>query len=157
MSWWPCAAGVQLLAQINQRFPNRDKSSDGAIGDVAHSGRTSDHNPAPSFAGEHGSRLDPSTPPGCVRARDIDEDFTGPDDPLANRLLAEMIASNDPRFRYFIFEGLIYSRTGSAYFRQLPYNGPNAHEHHIHISFSRLGDHDGTPFNLPSLSVKEEA
>ena len=144
-AWWPCAAALRLRAQVNAKWPKRDRRSDGMVGDLAHASRKSDHNPAPD-----------STPPGCVRAIDIDEDFTGPDDPLANKLLIQLLALNDPRIKYAIFESCIYSRKpgGDGNYSVRPYNGPNKHAHHIHVSFSPLGDHDATPFVLPVLEVE---
>ena len=59
MSWKPVAGIPTLQAQVNKRWPNRDKASDGVKGDAAHAARTSDHNPD--------SR-------GYVHAMDIDED-----------------------------------------------------------------------------------
>ncbi len=40
-----CAAGVTLRNQVNRAFPNRDRRSDGWVGDSSHSARKSDHNP----------------------------------------------------------------------------------------------------------------
>jgi hypothetical protein len=139
-AWWLCAAGVRLRNQINARWPERDHTSDGSIGDASHLAVTSDHNPAPS-----------STPPWVVRAIDIDEDFTTTDDERANQLVAQIIKLDDARVAYIIFEGVIYRRrthwVGAVYY------GRNAHKHHIHVSFSPLGDRDDKAFALPILEV----
>ncbi len=55
-----CKAGQQMREQFDDTFPDRDRRSDGWIGDTRHSTRSSDHNPDWS-----------STPP-YVRAIDVD-------------------------------------------------------------------------------------
>ncbi len=55
-----CKAGQQLREQIDDAFPDRDRTSDGWIGDAKHAARKSDHNP---------------TDEGIVRAIDIDADL----------------------------------------------------------------------------------
>ena len=151
-AWWLCAAGVRLRAQINLRWPNRDHSSDGAIGDTAHMSKFSGHNPATAdnWARQR-CEFPPSDPPGAVRAIDIDEDFTCIDDERANKFLAQLIKLDDPRVAYAIFEGIKYVRT--RHWIGEVYRGRNPHAHHIHISFTPAGDHDGTPFALPILEV----
>ncbi len=54
---------IQLREQADDAYPDRDRKSDGTIGDAKHSTRKSDHNP------------DPDT--GYVRAIDLDADFNG--------------------------------------------------------------------------------
>ena len=136
ISWRLSAAAFRLRDEVNAMFPKRDKKSDGALGDVRHSARESDHNPDAD---------------GWVRAIDIDEDLNGKDgsDPVsANRLAAAIveIGKQDIRLKYVIFEGQIWSRT----YRWKPqkYTGPNAHLHHIHVSFTSAGDMDASPFGL---------
>ncbi len=55
-----CKAGQQLREQFDDTFPDRDRRSDGWLGDQRHSTRPSQHNP------------DPKT--GIVSAIDVDRD-----------------------------------------------------------------------------------
>ena len=140
MSWWLSKAAEQLRKEVNTLWPKRDKKSDGAKGDDAHAARKSDHNPDPN-----------STPPGVVRAIDIDEDLNGKDgsDPvIANRLVAQLVrlAPADGRIKYIIFEGKIWSATSQ--WKARPYSGPNAHMKHIHVSFTEIGDNSSRRFGL---------
>lgn len=129
MAWRVARCLDQLLAQLNQLAPNRDKSSDGSIGDAAHASRDSDHNP---WYG-----------PGIVTARDFTHD---PADGLDCQWLADtLVRSGDPRIKYIIWNRRIWqSNTGWK-----PYNGPNPHTKHLHLSAvaSALCD-DPRPWNL---------
>ncbi|MEO6333626.1 MAG: peptidoglycan-binding domain-containing protein [Pyrinomonadaceae bacterium] len=131
MSWRLAKSLIQLRSQINEVFPARDKESDGSIGDTAHSNRRSDHNPNIN---------------GVVTAIDVDRDFNDGHD--GRELVSALIASDDPRIKYIIFERQI-SQTGNVS-RWSPYFGKNAHNHHVHISISasaKLYD-DSTPWRL---------
>ena len=133
-----CAAGVRLRKQVNNAYPDRDKSSDGWIADARHlAAGTSDHIPDSA---------------GWVRALDLDRDLHGKPKPdempyLANQLRA--LAKSDGRISYIIFAGKIASRR--SLWRWVKYRGVNPHKSHIHVSFTKKGDEDGTPFNLPLL------
>ncbi len=131
MSWRLAKGLIQLRQQINEAFPDRDKSSDGSIGDAAHRNRVSDHNPNAA---------------GVVTAIDIDRDFNDGHD--GRELVSALVAARDPRIKYVIFERQI-SVTGDIT-RWKPYHGQNAHNHHVHISISAtktLYD-DPRPWNL---------
>ena len=54
-----CKAGIQLREQVDDMYMDRDRKSDGWIGDTRHSARKSDHNPDKN---------------GIVRALDLDAD-----------------------------------------------------------------------------------
>lgn len=120
MTAYLAPALTQLRDEVNARYPGRDKTSDGWIGDPAHAARVSDHNPDPD-----------SIPPGVVRALDIDitPDGTTNSD-LATDLLTVTIG--DPRTWYVIHAGKIYSRTYGWTARV--YTGLNPHDGHVHIS-----------------------
>ena len=132
-----CKAGQQLRLQVDDSFPDRDRTSDGWIGDARHASRPSDHNPDEQ---------------GIVRAIDIDRDLSGKAKPDFAPDFADQIrlcAKRDGRISYIIFNGRIASNKKSWAWRA--YDGINSHKHHIHISFTKKGDADGSFFNIPMI------
>ncbi|EHR62623.1 hypothetical protein [Saccharomonospora cyanea] len=137
MSWRVARSLLTLREQINDRYPNRNKASDGTIGDADHRNRTSDHNP---WYG-----------PGIVTALDITHDPANGVD--IDRLTDELAASRDPRIKYVIANDLIMSGAGGpSPWTWREYYGANEHTRHFHLSVvaSPLCD-DDSPWNLPSL------
>jgi hypothetical protein len=134
-----CKAGETLREQVNERYPSRDKTSDGWIADARHiAAGTSDHIPSPKT--------------GCVFAIDVDKDLSGKSKPDLMPYLADQIrecAKTDGRISYVIFDGKIASSKKGWAWR--PYSGINAHRHHCHISFTPKGDEDGKKFAIPLL------
>ena len=110
MNYYLAPSLVALRGEINARWPNRDKTSDGWIGDTAHSSRVSDHNPDEK---------------GCVYAIDVDIDGIN-----IQRVLNAAVG--DPRVWYVIYNRIIRSRTYD--WQPRAYTGSNPHDHHIHIS-----------------------
>lgn len=132
-----CKAGQQLRLQVDDCFPDRDRTSDGWIGDSRHSARSSDHNPDEQ---------------GIVRAIDIDRDLSGKAKPDLMPDLADQIryaAKSDKRIAYIIFNGKIAS--GKSLWRWVAYRGINPHVKHCHISFTKKGDTDSSFFNIPMI------
>lgn len=103
---------VELRDEIDEKWPKRDKASDGWVGDTSHQARKSDHNPDWASG-------------GVVRALDIDVDGI---DRL--KLVKELIG--DPRVWYVISNRIIYSRTYGWAARR--YTGSNPHTSHVHVS-----------------------
>jgi hypothetical protein len=138
---------VVLRNEINKAYPLRDKTSDGSLGNASHSSRLSDHNPD--------SRR-------VVCAIDVDEDLKGSANKvyprfnsgqpakaaLVDRLLTLAKAGKLPQLRYVIYERKIYqARNG---FAARAYTGPNAHDHHVHVSVYHEPRHADrkAPWNL---------
>lgn len=135
--WRLARALEQLRDEVNDRFPNRSKRSDGTIGDAAHATRDSDHNPWVSDG----------TGIGVVTAIDITHDPAAGFD--AQRLVDHLTkSSHDRRIKYVIFNRRIYSSyatSGYPAWAARAYSGPNPHDKHVHISVeSRPGDYDDT-------------
>ena len=136
MSWYLAPSLDNLRDEVNARWPNRSKRSDGTIGDPAHAARVSDHNP--------NSR-------GSVNAIDITADGIDP-----SYLIRK--ASAHPSTAYIIYNRFIYSRRYG--WEQKPYSGSNPHTTHVHISIQQNRDAEwnetrwfrgtGTPFPLPT-------
>lgn len=141
MSWKPVAGIPTLQAQVNKRWPNRDKASDGVKGDAAHAARPSDHNPD--------SR-------GYVHAVDIDEDLRGSKHDarwLADQLIAypRGKVGGSARFKNIVYENQVASGTYPKHFWTWR-NGDYGHTKHMHISFSNVGENDGNAFAVPILN-----
>jgi hypothetical protein len=133
-------AAIQLREQFDDTFPDRDRRSDGWIGDARHASRPSDHNP------------DPKT--GVVRATDTDRDVHKSGKPdlmpdVADQL--RILAKRDKRISYIIFAGKIAS--SKSLWRWRTYTGINKHDHHCHVSFNSKGDEDSSFFNIPLLGA----
>ena len=132
-------AAVQLREQIDDSFPDRDRTSDGWIGDTRHAHRKSDHNPDAQ---------------GWVRAIDIDRDlFKGskpdimPD--LADQLRAACKSKSEKRISYIIFDGRIASPILGWRWRK--YTGANKHTKHMHVSFKKEADNAGAFYQVSML------
>ena len=137
-------AGETLRAAVNAHYPDRDKRSDGWVADARHvKAGTSDHiaDPSANF---------------IVRAIDFDRDLHGVPKPDEMPYLADQIRlaakAGDKRISYVIFAGKIASSKKGWAWRI--YEGINKHDHHCHISFTKQGDEDGSPFNIPLLGGK---
>lgn len=140
-----------LRSQANARWPNRDRSSDGWIGDTSHSARKSDHNPdwdAP------GARR------GIVRAYDLDEDLDGnPGDNGAELAwwVDHLVRTRDPRIAYLIYEGRICSSTVAPWTWR-KYTGSNAHKKHVHVSIrhTAAAENDTRPWFPTTATAPQE-
>lgn len=115
--WKLAPSLVDLIDEVDARWPNRKRTSDGSIGDNAHAARTSQHNP---------DRDDDPMPAGYVSALDITKDSAAQMEEIRKKLIA------DPRTWYVIHRGRMWSRTRG--FREEPYYGTNAHTEHLHVS-----------------------
>lgn len=137
-SWFVAPALKTLFAEVNDRWPDRDKSTDGTIGDAAHSSRDSQHNP----------NDDPkdAVPDGAVTAADIDKDGIN-----VNVLLNKLIG--DERVWYVIHNRTIWSKTYGWKARR--YNGSNPHTSHIHVSLaqSKAAVNSKKAWGLKAVSV----
>jgi len=139
MTPWLSKAAKQLRDQVDTWFPDRcTKSPEGWLGDSRHANRKSDHNPD-KF--------------GCVRGLDLNSRLESSDS-LAPYLADQirLAAKSDPRISYVIFNGRICSKILNWKWRK--YKGINPHKRHIHISFTTLGDLNGTPFDIPLIGGK---
>jgi hypothetical protein len=140
------AGGVTLRDQLNERFPGRDKSSDGWIGDAAHAarGNASQHNPDKN---------------GWVKALDVDANFgvgkwrNGRNaQALADQIVA-YAASGLPganRVLNVVFNDQVASGTYKASWWKFRGKG-YSHFQHVHISFTAKAEKDGQPWPLPIL------
>lgn len=131
--WRLAASLVALMNETDRLWPNRNRVSDGSIGDIRHQAGTSDHNPSN----------------GWVTAVDVTEDpVNGPDLP---GFWDHVIATRDPRVKYLIYEGRIvasYPVSGIPAWTPRVYTGANPHDKHLHVSVNptSTGLNDTSPW-----------
>lgn len=132
MTWNLAPSLSNLRNEVNARWPDRSKASDGTIGDSAHSARVSDHNP--------NSR-------GSVNAIDITSRGINTGDLIA-------AAKRHPSVRYIIHDRTIMNRDIGS-FRARRYSGSNPHTQHVHISIyqSAAAENNTTPWGLSDATA----
>lgn len=141
---------TRLRLGFSRAYPRRSTASDGWIGDTAHQGSTSGHNPDDT-PGVSAERSDADNIPE-VRAVDVDVDLI-PGDRAASRLamyaeIRRIIATPRDRRRliYIIFDGLIWA--ASRGWEPATYTGSNKHREHAHFSGHPDHDNDAAPWSV---------
>lgn len=128
--WRVAKALLKLREQVNAKFPNRSKASDGTIGDAAHRLRSSDHNPWID-----GGRHD------VVSAFDITHDPANGCD--CHQIYQALVQNKDPRVKYIIWDRHITNASAigtSPAWAKRRYNGINPHTRHLHLSVKSAAD-----------------
>lgn len=123
IKWRAAKGALQLLAQVKPLAPHQPASSFGTVGDLNHAS-TSDHYPH-VIAGLGSVAV--------VLACDM---------PHAERLNCHVVGeairqSKDPRVKYVIFDGRIFSNyayDGFPAWTWRPYKGSDMHRTHLHVS-----------------------
>lgn len=114
MAWYLNRALTNFRNEVNERWPDRDKKSDGTIGDAAHQATSSDHNPDPD---------------GSVDAWDMDNN--GVDIAACKRAFEAHPAS-----KYWIYNDTISFRSEGWKPRSYAYAGPNRSRHTEHVHWN---------------------
>src|SRR5689334_20890072 len=140
-SWILVPCLVKLRSEFNAIAPDRDKSSDGSVGDTAHQNSQSDHNPD-----ETGNvPIRDADKVNEVHAIDVDVDLRVPGlsmEKVVQFLLTRCRSGAEKRLRYIIYNRRIWS--ASTGWRQQAYTGANAHDHHAHFSSSYTTSHEAS-------------
>lgn len=140
MAWRAMNSLLVLRGQVNLLAPYRGKGADGLVGDEAHQGTNSDHNPHPvDGVGDE-----------MVTALDLTHDPAHGFDSYA---FAEALRRNrDRRIKYVISNHRIfssYAMSSRAAWTWGPYSGTDPHTGHVHVSvLDAVISDTSTPWNL---------
>jgi hypothetical protein len=145
MSWRVAPAVLAIFRQADLQSPDRNKASDGTISSARHRQQNpnSDHDPDSA---------------GWVYAGDLtDDDASGID---CREIARQIVARKDRRVKYAISEGRIvssYSTKTRRAWQWGPYDGPNGHFKHLHVSVLKEWRSDTSPWwAMPSTSIADD-
>lgn len=147
---------VALRNEFNRIAPMRDKATDGSVGDAAHAGTSSDHNPD-----ETGHvPIEDSDSLNEVHAIDVDKDLRSGDltmEKVVQFLLGRCRSGQERRLRYIIFNRRIWS--ASSGWVQKAYTGSNPHTEHAHFSasYETSRETDTSSWHLEDLMALTDA
>lgn len=151
LSWSVVPNLDEMRDQLDLRFPNRDKKSDGSIGNLLHQQGSSSHNPDKSGKPEwrDGDKKNE------VRARDVDKDLKDPNTTM-EQVVQEWVrlarAGKLWWVRYIIYNGRIWHKSDG--FKTRAYKGKNKHNEHAHVNsdFTQKADEvKGTDWGLKNF------
>ncbi|MEV0608141.1 hypothetical protein AB0I61_17420 [Polymorphospora rubra] len=126
MAWYLNPALSKFREEVNARWPNRARTSDGTIGDAAHQATSSDHNPDKD---------------GSVDAWDM---TAGPGVDVQAVIAA---ALRHEAIQYVIYNRRITSRSMSGGLGTWhPYTGSNPHTSHVHFNTRESHERSSKPW-----------
>jgi hypothetical protein len=135
----PCLG--QLRTELNRIAPNRDKTTDGTIGNAAHQLRVSDHNddevgrvPIRDADSKHE-----------VHAIDLDTDLREPGltmEMVVQHVVGRCRSGAEKRLRYVIYRRRIWEASNG--WKQRAYTGDSPHDEHAHFSASYETKHEAS-------------
>jgi hypothetical protein len=146
-SWILVPSLVSLRNEFNELAPDRDKASDGSIGDTSHAASSSDHNPD-----ETGNTpYEDSDAKNEVHAIDVDDDLRKSGWTMSRAL--EIIITRHREGRDNRLQNVIYNRriwSASWGWTDRAYTGSNAHTEHAHFSarYTTTQEDDTRPWGL---------
>ena len=132
----PCL--VSLRGEFNSLAPERDRASDGSIGDEAHASSSSDHNPDETGT----TPYEDADNINEVHAIDVDIDLRKPGWTMQRAvqiIVTRHRQGRDDRLQNVIYNRVIWSRSWGWTARE--YTGSNPHDKHAHFS-SRYTTHE---------------
>ena len=125
MAWRVANSLVTLRNQVNDKYPQRSKVSDGTIGDAAHAKSISDHNPNKN---------------GVVCALDLTHDPANGFD--AHALAEHLRTHRHPNLRYVISNARI-----AGWWTNWQWQPSSGHTKQIHVSVGTHGVNDGETYD----------
>jgi hypothetical protein len=146
-SWILVPSLVSLRNEFNRLAPQRDKASDGSIGDVAHAQSPSDHNPDETGR----TPYEDADNTNEVHAIDVDRDLRKAGwsmDKAVEIIVVRHRSGRDDRLQNVIWNRRIWSRQWGWTART--YTGANAHTQHAHFSarYTTAQENDARPWGL---------
>jgi hypothetical protein len=153
MAWIVVPNLLELREQLDKIAPNRDRASDGTVGDYDHSQGKSSHNPD-DIRGNAEWEGDPDGKEE-IRAIDLDVDYRVPGltaQEFVNHLIKYAKNGTFWWIRYIIYDRKIYHKNTG--FESRAYGGSNPHDKHVHVNsdFSQRADEvDNVNYRLSEL------